>query len=89
MSEEVLVDVDGNGVMTITLNRPQKKNALTQAVYGGIADAIERAETDESVRVVVLQSEGDVFCAGNDIGDFAKANDGGAPRGPRNSSRMI
>jgi enoyl-CoA hydratase/carnithine racemase len=89
MSEEVLVDVDGNGVMTVTLNRPHKKNALTNAVYGGIADAIERAETDNSVRVVVLQSEGDVFCAGNDIGDFAKANEGGAPRGPRNSSRMI
>ena len=88
MSQEVLVDIDG-GVMTITLNRPHKKNALSNDVYGGMADAIERAETDDAIRVVLLQSEGDVFCAGADIGDFAAANKGGAPRGPRNSSRWI
>ena len=88
MSQLVLTDVV-DGVMTVTLNRPERKNALSQEAYGGLADAIERAEKDDGVRVVVLQSEGDVFCAGADIGDFAAANKGGAPRGPRNSTRWI
>jgi enoyl-CoA hydratase/carnithine racemase len=88
MTNLVIVDVT-DGVMTITLNRPERKNALSNEAYGGLADAIERAETDASVRVVLLQSEGDVFCAGADIGDFAAANKGGQPRGPRNSSRWI
>jgi enoyl-CoA hydratase/carnithine racemase len=79
MSELVLVDVT-DGVMTVTLNRPERKNALSNDAYGGLADAIERAEKDDAVRV---------FCAGADIGDFAAANKGGAPRGPRNSSRWI
>ncbi len=88
MTNLVNVEVT-DGVMTITLNRPECKNALTNEAYGGLADAIERAEGDPSVRVVLLQSEGDVFCAGADIGDFAAANKGGQPRGPRNSSRWI
>lgn len=88
MADIVQVDVT-DGVMTITLNRPERKNALTNEAYGGLADAIERAQTDDSVRVVLLQSEGDVFCAGADIGDFAAANKGGAPRGPRNSPRWL
>ena len=88
MSQLVLVDVT-DGVMTVTLNRPERKNALSNEAYGGLADAIERAEKDDGVRVVLLQSEGDVFCAGADIGDFAAANKGGAPRGPRNSTRWI
>jgi enoyl-CoA hydratase/carnithine racemase len=88
MTQLVLVDV-ADGIMTVTLNRPERKNALSNEAYGGLADAIERAEKDDGVRVVLLQSEGDVFCAGADIGDFAAANKGGAPRGPRNSSRWI
>src|SRR5215475_13662642 len=88
MSQLVLVDVT-DGVMTVTLNRPERKNALSNEAYGGLADAIERAEKDDQVRVVLLQSEGDVLCAGADIGDFAAANKGGQPRGPRNSSRSI
>ena len=88
MSQVVLVDVT-DGVMTVTLNRPERKNALSNEAYGGLADAVERAETDDGVRVVLLQSEGDVFCAGADIGDFAAANKSGAPRGPRNSTRLL
>ena len=58
------------GVMTITLNRVDKKNALTVAMYAAIADALASATADAAVRVVVLQGHPTVFCAGNDIGDF-------------------
>ncbi|MBN8528036.1 MAG: enoyl-CoA hydratase [Caulobacterales bacterium] len=59
-----------NGVLTVTLNRPDKKNAITQAMYAALAEATERARTDEAVRVLLFRAEGDSFSAGNDIGDF-------------------
>jgi enoyl-CoA hydratase/carnithine racemase len=58
------------GVMTITLNRVDKKNSLTQAMYGAMADALAQATDDASVRAVVIQGHATVFSAGNDIGDF-------------------
>ncbi|WP_030013212.1 enoyl-CoA hydratase-related protein [Curtobacterium sp. S6] len=70
MSQDISVALQ-EGVLTVTLTRPQKKNALTNPMYSELADALERAETDSAVRVVVLRSEGDLFTAGNDIGDFA------------------
>ena len=58
------------GVMTITLNRVDKKNSLTQAMYGAMADALALATDDANVRAVVIQGHATVFSAGNDIGDF-------------------
>ena len=58
------------GVLTVTLARADKKNAITQAMYAAMADATERARTDDAVRVLVFKGEGDSFSAGNDIGDF-------------------
>ncbi len=58
------------GVMTITLNRPEKKNSITQAMYGAMADALTQADRDVGVRAVVIQGHATVFSAGNDIGDF-------------------
>jgi len=58
------------GVLTVTLARPEKKNAITQAMYAALSDATEGARTDEAVRVLLFRSEGDSFSAGNDIGDF-------------------
>ncbi len=69
MSGTVEIARDG-GVLTLTMNRPEKKNALTDAMYGAMADAMEEGESDPAVRVAVIRSEGDLFCAGNDIGDF-------------------
>ncbi len=66
---DVLTQLDG-GVMTITLNRVDKKNAITSAMYAAMADALNSAIDDASVRVVVLQGQETFFCAGNDIGDF-------------------
>ena len=58
------------GVMTITLNRPEKKNSITQAMYSAMADALLQADGDPTIRVVVFQGHATMFSAGNDIGDF-------------------
>ena len=70
-------------VMVVTLDRPDKKNAITDAMYGEIAGALTRAAKEDAVRVVVLAGEGPDFCAGNDIsmladgsGDVATSNVG-------------
>lgn len=75
MTDHVLSETS-NGVLTLTLNRPEKKNALTQAMYQVLADGINGAEFDKDVRCVLIQSEGDTFTAGNDLSDFAAANKG-------------
>jgi enoyl-CoA hydratase/carnithine racemase len=62
-----------DGVLTITLNRPDKKNAITAAMYQEMADAFFEAEKDASVRVVLLRANGGSFSAGNDLEDFMKA----------------
>lgn len=69
MSEHIRTELSG-GVLTVTMNRPEKKNAITQAMYAGLSEAVERARTDSAVRAVLLRAEGDSFSAGNDIADF-------------------
>ena len=58
------------GVLTVTINRLDKKNSLTSAMYGAMADALQAAADDASLRVVLLQGHETIFSAGNDIGDF-------------------
>ncbi|MCD6079217.1 MAG: Unsaturated acyl-CoA hydratase, partial [Ramlibacter sp.] len=55
---------------TVTLNRLERKNSITSDMYGAMADAIEKARGDDSLRVVLLQGHETVFSAGNDIKDF-------------------
>ncbi|TDR89007.1 enoyl-CoA hydratase-related protein [Enterovirga rhinocerotis] len=86
MSEHVRIEKAG-GILNLVLDRPDKKNALTQAMYGALAEALEASNEDREVRVLLLRAEGDLFTAGNDIGDFAAANAGGA--GPGNAFRFI
>jgi enoyl-CoA hydratase/carnithine racemase len=69
MSTDILTHTEA-GVMTITLNRPERKNSITAAMYGAMADALAAAAQDPATRVVVLQGNETVFSAGNDIGDF-------------------
>ncbi len=88
MSEEhVIVSRDG-AVLEIRFNRPEKKNALTNAMYGVIADAVAGAQIDDSVRAVLFTANGDFFSAGNDIKDFA-AQSAGAFDGPRHVGRFL
>ena len=58
------------GVTTLTLNRVDKKNSLTRAMYSALTEGLVQAQADAAVRVVVLQGDLTVFCAGNDIADF-------------------
>jgi len=70
MTDHIRLDNEA-GVLTLTMARPDKKNALTNAMYGALADALEGAETDPAVRVLLIRGEGDMFTAGNDVGEFA------------------
>lgn len=63
-----------DGVLVVTIDRPQKRNALTQAMYGAMADALSEADADREVRAVVITGVGDVFTAGNDLADFAEGS---------------
>ena len=74
---EILVHAEA-GVMTVTLNRLERKNSITSDMYGAMADAIEKARGDDSVRVVLLQGHETVFSAGNDINDFLHKPPAGA-----------
>ena len=59
-----------DGVATIEIARPEKKNALTQAMYQAMADAIRAAQADGSVRAILLAGQPGIFTSGNDIEDF-------------------
>lgn len=67
MDEHVRVEKAG-GVLAITLARPERRNAITVAMYAVIAEAIEGA--DASIRVITIRGEGQDFAAGNDLADF-------------------
>jgi enoyl-CoA hydratase/carnithine racemase len=59
-----------DGILRITMARPQKKNALTHAMYAAMVDALQEADSSNSVRVILITGTGDAFTAGNDLGDF-------------------
>ncbi len=69
MSDAILVHCEA-GVLTLTFNRLDKKNAITTAMYTALAQALESAAFDEAVRVAVIQGAAEVFTAGNDLADF-------------------
>jgi enoyl-CoA hydratase/carnithine racemase len=69
MTEELIV-TRSDSVMEIRFNRPEKKNALTRAMYDGVVAAFESAESDPAIRVIILTGTGDTFTSGNDIKDF-------------------
>lgn len=74
MSEHIQISREGR-VVTITIDRPEKKNALTQAMYGAMADALEAYGAEASQdRALVITGAGEMFTAGNDLTDFAKGN---------------
>ena len=58
------------GVLTLTFNRLDKKNAITTAMYTRLAEELEAATSDDSVRVAVIQGAVEIFTAGNDLADF-------------------
>ena len=65
-----ITSLTDKGVLTLSLNRPHKMNALTRQMYGQLAQSLNSAASDADIRAVVITSEGDHFTAGNDITDF-------------------
>ena len=69
MSEEVLTDI-GDGIMTITLNRPEAKNAANRALALGVSAAIDNMDENDAIQVGILTGAGGTFCAGMDLKAF-------------------
>jgi enoyl-CoA hydratase/carnithine racemase len=96
MTDHVLSKVE-DGVLTLTFNRPDKKNAITDAMYKVLADGLDQAEADPAIRCVLFNSSSEAFTAGNDLMDFAAQNasgdtsrDGGErAAGERNVTRFL
>ena len=70
-----------NGVLTIEIARPEKKNALTVAMYRAMADAIHAARQDVAVRAVLITGQPGIFTSGNDLEDFMSRGTGGGGGG--------
>ncbi|MDG2111854.1 MAG: enoyl-CoA hydratase-related protein [Actinomycetota bacterium] len=79
MSFETILTATDDGVTTITLNRPERMNAWNPTMAAELSTALEAAEADDAVRVVVLTGQGRAFCAGADLGEgedtFRKVDD--------------
>ncbi len=73
----VLTETVAPGVLQITMNRPDRRNALDRATYAGLIAAIARAEADAGIRAMVLTGAAGCFTSGNDIKDFAAASTNG------------
>lgn len=72
MSNHVVIS-EAQGIVHIHLNRPEKRNALTQAMYQEMTDALKSADArEQEVAAVLITGAGDLFCAGNDLGDFLR-----------------
>lgn len=72
MSEHILVERD-DGLLTLRLNRPDKLNALTRAMYSQMAEVLDAANADRSVRAVLITGGAECFTSGNDVADFLQA----------------
>ena len=75
MTEQIKIKQDGP-VLEIIFARPDKKNALSNAMYRSATEALETAQKNQAVRVVLFAAEGDAFTAGNDLADFASTATG-------------
>jgi 2-(1,2-epoxy-1,2-dihydrophenyl)acetyl-CoA isomerase len=78
MSTDLLHHTEG-GIVTLTMNRPQSRNALTRDMVQALGEALQRAAADPAVRLVVLTGAGDAFCSGGDVKGFAQSAAAAAP----------
>ncbi len=78
MSYETLLYASADGVLTLTLHRPEKLNAFTPAMCAELIDAFDRADADDNVRAIVMTGAGRAFCAGADLSSGAATFDYGA-----------
>jgi len=75
VAEEILCSID-NGIATITLNRPEKRNAMNTAVLDGLEHYFGELENNTDVRVVVIRGEGRAFCSGLDLRELSARQQG-------------
>jgi len=87
MSDLVHYDTEGR-VVTITLNRPDKRNALNAALVSTLADALDRAEVDDAARAIVLTGAGSAFSAGADLTALRSLQDASAEENRADSRRL-
>lgn len=80
-TETLSAEVDDHGVAVITMNRPERRNAMTDAMLNGLAVALADVESASDVRCVVLTGAGGAFCAGGDVKGFAEGGGAGAAEG--------
>ena len=71
-----LIEAHQDGITTLTLNRPEARNAMSPEMMTALADALPRLAADRSVRAVVLTGAGGAFCAGGDVKRFASTSSG-------------
>lgn len=81
MSEHIGIE-QRDGVAVLRMQRPEKKNAITLAMYLGLIEGLGRADSDPATRAAVILGDGGVFSAGNDIGDFVKTATSGGDMSP-------
>lgn len=72
---DLLADLT-DGVLTLTMNRPEARNAMSDAMTGALAQQLEHAELNSAVKVIVLTGAGKGFCAGGDVKGMAASGDG-------------
>jgi len=84
MSEPVLTSLD-QGVFTLTLNRPDKRNALDTATIDALAQALARADLEREIRVVAIRGAGKDFCAGADLAELLASADRAAAHNERSA----
>lgn len=78
MSDDLALVADADGVRTITMNRPERRNALNNGLLEALRAAFAGAAADEAIRSVVLAGAGKGFCAGADVSDWADSTEAGA-----------
>ncbi len=86
-AERVLAELY-SGVLTLTLNRPEKRNALDSPMIDALHEQLERAEVDAAVRVVVIRGAGKDFCAGADLAELLESADKSADENAANAQRL-
>jgi enoyl-CoA hydratase/carnithine racemase len=88
VTQHVLVE-KSDKITVLTLNRPDKKNALTRAMYATLAAEIAGAESDPAVRCILIKANGDMFTAGNDLADFAAFGNTTAAPKPEDANPLL
>ena len=75
VSRIVIKEESGNGILRLTMNNLDQKNALSESMIQILTDELETASSDQSIRVIVLAANGNVFCSGHDLKEITSARD--------------